>query len=240
MPSSPSSRLAKKLAPDRTAVLIIDYQNDFVAEGGALDKAGKHTPAFAGIEDVLHRLVEAARSVGAMVVFVRCEYNRQGGDPYLSEAFLEQAERRFNGLYTDIPVCVAGTWGQDFFGRLRPQPADLVVTKHRFNAFEGTDLDLLLRSRQIKALVFGGVVTHVCVESSVRAAFFKDYSSVVVRDGTAGWNPEWHEYSLAVMDWGFAEVVPSQAVLTAWEERGARRHPDTAHIPRAPAVRSAN
>lgn len=230
--------LATKLAPNRTAVVIIDYQNDFVAKGGALDKAGKHTPAFAKVEEVLYRLTQAARNVGALVVLVRCEYNRQGGDPYLSEAFLDQAERRFNGLYTKIPVCVQGTWGADFFGRVQAEPADVVVTKHRFSAFEGTDLDLLLRSRKIRTLVFAGVVTHVCVESSVRAAFFKDYSCVVVRDGTASWNPEWHDYSLAVMDWGFAEVTDSEKVLATWKESAPRSDSAQSDFVSAPGSRA--
>ena len=212
-----SSGLAGKLVPEKTALVVIDYQNDFVARGGALDKAGKYAPALEGVEPVLHSLVEGARRAGVPVIFVRCEYNRVGDSVHLSEAFLEQARRRFGGLYTEIPVCVSGTWGADFFGRVRPEPDDIVVTKHRFSAFEGTDLDLVLRSRGIRTLVFGGVVTHVCVESSVRDAFFKDYSSVVARDAVAGWQPQWHEVSLAVMDWGFAEVTGSEQVLDAWE-----------------------
>ena len=218
-----SPQLKEELAPGRTALVIIDFQNDFVARGGALDRAGKYSPVLGSIEAVLLKLVEGARRASVPVLFVRCEYNRAADRAYLSETFLEQARRSYGGLYTDIPVCVAGTWGARFYGQVQPEAPDLVVTKHRFSAFEGTDLDLILRSLGARALVIGGVVTHVCVESTVRDAFFKDYSCVVPSDAVAGYNQLWHDTSLAVMDWGFASVVESGAVLRAWASARAER-----------------
>ena len=159
------------------------------------------------------------RAAGCLVVFVRCHYDRER---YLSEAFLEQAARRYRGLYVDIDVCVAGTWGAEFAGGLAPAERDVVVSKHRFSAFEGTDLDLVLRTHGIRTLVVTGVVTHVCVESTVRDAFFRDYGSVVVDDAVAGWQPEWHRTSRAVMGRGVAEVVPSARLLRAWQAADRR------------------
>lgn len=206
----------EKVAPDRTAVLVVDYQHDFVSQGGALDRAGLFHPGLGEIAPTIAGVVDAGRAAGCLVAFVRCHYDRE---LYLSEAFLEQAARRYRGLYLDVPVCVAGTWGAEFAGGLAPVERDVVVTKHRFSAFEGTDLDLVLRTHGIRTLVVTGVVTHVCVESTVREAFFRDYSPVVLDDAVAGWQPEWHRTSLEVMDWGFAEVVPSSRLLVAWKAR---------------------
>ena len=214
VPQAPGRPLAEKVAPDRTAVVVIDYQNDFVSRGGALDRAGLFSPALAEIAPTIAALVDAGRAAGCVVVFVRCSYARA---PYLSEAFIEQASRRYRGLYVDVPVCVAGTWGAELAEGLQPEDGDITVTKHRFSAFEGTDLDLVLRTNAIRALVVTGVVTHVCVESTVRDAFFKDYSCVVPSDGVAGWQPDWHRTSLQVMDWGFAQVVSSAELLLAWK-----------------------
>lgn len=210
--------LGAKLDPGRTALLVIDYQNDFVSVGGALHAAGLFDPGLAQIAPTIAALVDSARAARALVVFVRCHYDR---DAYLSEAFLEQARRRYRGLYVDIPVCESGSWGADFAGGLMPEASDVVVTKHRFSGFEGTDLDLVLRSHGVRTIVATGVVTHVCVESTVRDAYFRDYMSVVPRDAVAGWQPDWHRTSLAVMDWGFAEVVGAADVLSAWQPSDA-------------------
>ncbi|MFQ5879073.1 MAG: cysteine hydrolase family protein [Dehalococcoidia bacterium] len=208
-------QLREKVKPAQSALIVVDYQNDFVARGGALDQAGLYAEGLASIEEPLCRVIDGARRVGCRVIFLRCEYNSRS-ECYLSEAWLDQAARRWKGLYLQVPVCVAGTWGAEFCGRVQPQEGDIVVTKHRFGAFEGTDLDLVLRANRIRTLIFAGVVTHVCVESTVRQAFFKDYFCVVPADVTAGWNEEWHRTSLAVMDWGFAEVVNSSALLQVW------------------------
>lgn len=212
--------LVDLLEPTRTAVVVIDYQNDFVSEGGALHRAGLHSPGLAGIAPDLGRLVGSAREAGALVVLVRCHYDR---DRYLSPAFLRQARRRFHGLYVDVPVCESGTWGAEFVPGFEPQDGDVVVTKHRFSAFAGTDLDQVLRNRGVTTLVVGGVVTHVCVESTVRDAAFLDYSCVVPRETTAGWQPDWHQTSLQVMDWGFGRVVGLQDVVGAWAGEAAQR-----------------
>ncbi|MPZ87248.1 MAG: isochorismatase family protein [Nitriliruptorales bacterium] len=204
----------EKVAPHRTAVVVVDYQHDFVSPGGALDRAGLFHPNLGEIAPTVAAVADAGRAAGCLVVFVRCHFDRER---YLSEAFLEQAARRYRGLYVDLPVCVAGTLGAEFAGGLAPTERDVVVTKHRFSAFEGTDLDLVLRTHDIRTLVVMGVVTHVCVESTVRDAFFSDYSPVVLEDAVAGWQPDWHRTSLEVMDWGFAEVVSASRLLVAWE-----------------------
>ena len=108
------------------------------------------------------------------------------------------------------PLCVEGTWGCDFYGEVRPLPEDIVVVKHRFNAFIDTDLNLILRSMGVRTLIFTGIATHVCVESTVRHAFFYDYYNVVVRDCVATWDDELHRVALKNMDFLFGQVVDSK------------------------------
>jgi ureidoacrylate peracid hydrolase len=221
--------LPDKVDPAQSAVLVVDYQNDFVAPGGALDRAGMLNPSLAAVEGRITELIDRGRRAGCKVVFLRCEYNSQPVEKYLSDVWLDQAARRWHGLYIDYPVCVAGTWGSEFYGRVQPDESDIVVTKHRFGGFEGTDLDMVLRANGIRTLIFGGVVTHVCVESTIRQAFFRDFFSVVVSDSVAGWQPDWHRTSLQVLDWGFAEVVTAGRLFEAWESGAAAAPaPDTA------------
>jgi ureidoacrylate peracid hydrolase len=207
--------LAEKVSPEHTAVVVVDYQNDFVAPGGALDQVGQRSSELEGIHDSIVACLEIARSAGARILFLRSEYSTPE-DKYVSDVFFDQALRRFHGLHGSIPICVPGTWGVEFFGEVQPEADDFVVTKHRFGGFEGTDLDLILRSNRIKTLVFTGGITQVCVESTVRQAFFHDYYAVIVRDVVAGAPRQWHEISLAVMDWGFGEVVDLEEMRTAW------------------------
>jgi ureidoacrylate peracid hydrolase len=166
------------------------------------------------------RLLAGARQMGIPVIFVASEYSSPG-DRYLSETFLAQARRRWNGRYVALPVCQRGTWGIDFFEDIRPAPGEMVVWKHRFDAFIETDLDLVLRSRQVRALVVAGVTTEVCVESTVRHAFFRDYACLVPRDAVAAYDEEMHDRSLRLMDRFFARVVDAAEVLEAWATAAA-------------------
>src|SRR5216683_563479 len=102
--------LSLKVRPEHCAILLVDVQNDFCAEGGRC-------------------------------VWIKNVYNT-GPNFYLSEAWLEQAARTRNGLYVKHPVCEAGEWNGDFY-KIRPQANEAIVIKHRFGAFESTDLDLV-------------------------------------------------------------------------------------------------
>lgn len=217
--TSPESKrpltLAEKARPKKSALIVVDYQNDFVASGGALDKVGKSTEPLAAIHDDLTDVIALARRAGARVLFLKCEYSTPD-NRFLSRVFLDQTRRKLEGLYHEIPVCEPGSWGSEFYGDVQPANDDLVVKKHRFGGFDGTDLDMVLRTNGIETLVFTGVVTHVCIESTVREAFFHDYFNIILRDVVAGYRPELHENSLKVMDWGFGEVVGLEDLRAVW------------------------
>lgn len=219
IPRHPDAKsLIDKVVPEHTAVLVVDYQNDFVASGGAFDKVGMFSDQLAHLHDKITETIDMARGVGARIVFLRCEYNTPD-NRYLSEVFLDQTQRNFKGLYHEVPVCVPDSWGAEFYGNATPIEGDIVVTKHRFGGFAGTNLDQLLRTNGIRTLIYTGVVTQVCVESTVREAFFRDYYNVVLSDVVGGYNDAWHEHSLKVIDWGFGEVIDLADLADAWSDK---------------------
>ena len=195
-------------APRETALLIIDVQNDFCAPEGVFARSGVDVSPAGRVLPAVRALLAGAREMGVPVIFLVSEYS-SADNRYLSEVFLAQARRRWNGRYVTLPVCQRGTWGIDFFADIRPQPGEAVVWKHRFDGFVDTDLETVLRSRQIRRVVVAGVTTEVCVESTVRHAFFRDYACFVPRDAVAAYDAEMHERSLRLMDRFFAQVVDS-------------------------------
>lgn len=216
LPRRPLTTLAEKVRPGRAALIVIDMQNDFCAEGGMMDHEGadlSHVQAMAGR---LPALVEAARAAGVFVVFVRNVYSTDT-NWYLSEVWLEQAARRRRESYTRRPVCEAGAWNGDFYGDLRPLASEPIVTKHRFDAFLNTDLDLVLRAHRIETIVLTGVATNVCVETTARAGFVRDYYIVLAGDGTATYSAEEHDAALRTIDRYFGEVVGVDELAGLWQ-----------------------
>ena len=206
--------LEEKVDPGHTALIVVDYQNDFVAQEGVFGRVGFDVQRFRDIEPDLSRFIPKVRGRGIPVIFIKCVYNTED-NRYLSDVFLSQARRTRSGVYHEHPLCVDGTWGSKFYGEVQPLEEDIIVVKHRFNAFIDTDLNLILRSMGIRTLIFTGIATHVCVESTVRHAFFYDYYNVVVRDCVATWDEELHRTALKNMDFLFGQVADAKEVFEA-------------------------
>jgi ureidoacrylate peracid hydrolase len=212
--------LSDKVRPEHAAVLLVDVQNDFCAEGGAMHREGRDMSL---VQTMVHRLeefVEAARAHKVPLVWIRNVYNTQP-NWYLSDVWLEQAKRRRKGCYIDIPVCEAGEWNGDFY-QIRPRRDEVIVTKHRYGAFESTDLDLVLRSMGIRTVIMTGIATNVCVETTARQAFLKDYYVVFTSDCTATYSQQQHDATLFNIDQFFGEVVTAEEVMKCWQPAAAR------------------
>jgi len=210
--------LEQKIDPRWAALLVIDMQNDFCATGGAFHRSGANVTPLQATAKPMAQLVGSACRSGVPVIFIRSVLNTPGGW-YLSDVTLEQALRCWNGRYNSIPMCEPGSWGGDFYEGLRPSESDLVITKHRFNAFVDTDLDLVLRSKGIRTLIACGVLTNICVESTVREAFFRDYYTIVPSDCVATVDDELQRVSLRNINYGFGLVVDSARLRQVWESR---------------------
>jgi ureidoacrylate peracid hydrolase len=189
------------------ALIVIDVQNDFCAAGGYYDRTGADLTAIEPAVNRLLQLIDCARLAGVMVIFVRSQY-----DPiYLSAT--QTARRRRVGW--DIPLCQVGTPGFDFY-RVQPAAGEPIVTKHRFDAFYGTDLELLLTGNHKRHLFFAGVATNVCVESSLRSAFMRDFEVVIVEDCAAARTTRAHGAALDNVRQHFGLVASAADVERAW------------------------
>ncbi len=206
--------LKQKVDPQHAALVLVDVQNDFCAEGGAMHREGRDLSLVKQMIPRLERLLAAARAAKVKCVWIRCAYNT-GPNHYLSEVWLEQAKRRRNGAYVQYGVCEPGEWNGDFF-HVRPAPDEVIVTKHRYGAFEGTDLDLVLRSCGIRSVIMTGVATNVCVETTARQAFLKDYYVVFTGDCSATFTQAAHEATLHNIDQFFGQVATSEEIMACW------------------------
>ena len=164
----------------------------------------------APIERAVDRLVhfiDAARRSGTAVIFVRSQYD----EVYLSET----QNRRRRRVGWDVPLCRVGTPGFDFY-KVQPLMGEPVVTKHRFDAFYQTDLELLLRTNGKHNLLFAGVATNVCVESSLRSAFMRDFSVILLEDCSAARNARAHEAALENVRYHFGIVAKADDIERSW------------------------
>ena len=197
-----------RVDPAHTAVLVIDMQNDFCAEGGYIANAFKKdmSPAKAVAGKVMET-VRAARAAGALVIWVKAIY-----DPtFVPAPYL--VKQREKGI--DAVCCGSGSWGADFF-MVEPAPGEFVIEKHRYSAFSCTELDNILRDRHIRTLVTVGVATNICVESTFRDGFHRGFYIVIPRDAVGSHNAEAHEASLRGAEFLFADVVPTERLCAAW------------------------
>lgn len=212
---TPFSNIREKVHPRHTALLVVDMQNDFIAEGGLVSKDGRDTAEARKLAQRLPPLLADARSAGVLVIFIRNVYSTER-NWYLSDAWLELASRKRAGGYTRIPVCRPGSWEGDFYGDVRPEAGDPIVTKHRYSAFHNTDLDTILRSNGVRTIIITGVVSNVCVETTAREGFVRDYYVVLPRDGAAAYSIADHEATLSNVDRFFGEVSSIEDLSAIW------------------------
>lgn len=165
--------------PKTTAVVLIEYQNDFTSPGGTLHDAVK------GVMDsnnMLANTVETAkqaRDLGATIVFVPItftdDYHELNPNPYgILKGVVDSKSFR------------KGSWGAEIVDQLKPQPQDIVIEgKRGLCGFASTNLDFILRSRGITDIALGGFLTNCCVESTMRTGYEKGYQVVTLKDCTA-------------------------------------------------------
>lgn len=195
----PFETFGETLRPQHTALLVIDVQRDLCG------------PDCQAMLPRLKAVIDAARRAGVYVVYVQNSVHPDG----LTVSASETARRQLLGL--KVEVTVDGTPGQEFVAEIAPQSGDPVVRKHRMNSFIGTDLDLLLRCRQIKSVVITGVSTHGCVINTSYAAVNNDYYVAVVQDCVASRVFAAHEAALAAMRTLLHYVVDSRTLLGVWK-----------------------
>jgi ureidoacrylate peracid hydrolase len=216
--------------PARTAVIVCDMQNDFGAERGMFHRAGIPISGIQAAVAPTARVLAAARRAAIQIVYLKMEF-----EPDLSNAGGPDApnfvihHRLGVGDPVQAPdgrksrVLIKDTWNTDIVAELAPEDGDIVVSKHRFSGFFETNLDAILKEREITSLVFTGCTTSVCVESTLRDAFFRDYRCLLLEDCAA--EPIGsdlphtnHEASVLVIEALFGWVSKSPAFEAALRE----------------------
>ena len=210
--------LEAKVRPSHAALIVVDMQNDFLAEGGMMDKLGLDISPMQSMVPKLVNFIEKAREVALPIIYIQAIYASEN-NWYLSDVYLEQSLRRgkTRNVELEYPVCEKGSWNADFYNGIKPLPGEIVVQKHRYSAFVNTDLDTILRSKGIRTLIMSGVVTNVCVESTTREGFMRDYYIVFLKDCTAAYSAELHRNTLTNVGLHFGEVVDSIDVIKCWK-----------------------
>ena len=190
----PARPEALHLKVAETAVIVIDMQNAYASVGGYVDLAGFDISGAQSTIAHIDTTLKAARAAGIQVIYLQ-----NGWDPDYIEAGtpLSPNYHKSNALKTmrrnpnlQGKLLARGGWDYEIVEALAPQPGDICVAKTRYSAFFNSQLDSLLRARGIRNLVFVGIATNVCVESTLRDGFHLEYFGVVLEDATHHLGPD--------------------------------------------------
>ena len=233
-PAAAPTRIAKvdarpepiELPVSRTAVVVVDLQNGYASPGGYRDLVGRDiAPARGVIENTL-RLVKQARSSGMTIVFLK-----NGWDPELKTSGGQGSPNWYKSNPLKLmreraelagKILTHGTWDYEFVEDVRPLPGDFVVPKARYSGFCGTDLDGVLRARDVRHLIFTGIASNVCVESTLRDAYFREYFCIFVEDATQQSGPSFIQDAVVYnVETFFGWVTDTRSICTALGESEA-------------------
>lgn len=182
------------IKPSETALIVVDMQNAYATKGGYVDLAGFDIAGAAACIEKTRQAVEAARAAGVLVIYFQNGWDKdyvEAGTPGSPNWHKSNALKTMRARPELAGTLLAkGTWDYDIVDGLAPQPGDILIPKTRYSGFFNTNIDSVLRARGIRTLVFTGVATNVCVESSLRDAFHLEYFGVVLEDATHHLGPD--------------------------------------------------
>jgi ureidoacrylate peracid hydrolase len=196
-------------APERSVLLVIDVQNDYCDAAGVFGRAGRDLSHVQAAVARLVSLVDAARRARVPVVWVRTQHDHWTDSP----AWLAR------GMRVAGEICRTGAWGADWY-RVSPTPDECVVVKHRYSAFVGSRLPVVLRTLGRPTLLLGGVTTNVCVESTARDASMRDYDVVLVEDCAGALTKSEHEAAVHNLRTYFGRVLDAATLEGYWASTG--------------------
>jgi biuret amidohydrolase len=184
---------------DRTAILMIDMQRDFLEPGGFGESLGNDVSLLARAIEPCRSLLDAARRKGLLIV-----HTREGHRPDLSDAPRAKLERGAPSLRIGAKgpmgrILIRGEPGHDIVAELAPRPGEPVIDKPGKGAFWATDLHAVLANRGIESLIVCGVTTEVCVHTTVREANDRGFRCIVPGDCCGSYFPEFHEIGLRMI-----------------------------------------
>jgi len=197
------------LTKTQKALVLVDVQNEFCDQEGVFGKKGMDLSPITNMMVALNRLVGSAREKGIPVVFVQ-NIEDENTDSF---AWCMRPDAKEDSA--NEGVCRRGTWGTELYGFV-PQKGEIVVQKNRFSGFLNTPLDAILRNRGIETLIFTGVATNICVETSARHASILDYHVILAPDACATWYPDLQEATCKNIRLWFGKVADSSEITSLW------------------------
>ena len=193
------------------ALMVIDVQNGFVSKGGSYDILGMDVSHYREVIPKIRDLISMCRDARIPVFYTQAVREASGIDlltkthKILPKSREERIKKR--------PICIRGTWDADIVDDIKPQENDHVVIKRRDSAFHDTETGVWLRSIGVDTLIFCGVDTSICVETSLREAFNIGYDVILVSDATASSNRKHYESTLENVRDYYGIVVESRELL---------------------------
>jgi ureidoacrylate peracid hydrolase len=173
----------------KTAVIVVDMQNDFGSKGGMFDRSGLDISVIQNVVGQTAKVLAAARRAGVKIIYLK-----MGFRPDLSDLGAADSVNRVRHLKIGVGqtvyapdgsesrILIRDTWNTDIVAELKPEPNDVIIYKKRFSGFYDTELDATLKQAGIKHLIITGCTTSVCVDSTIRDAMFRDYLCVSLKD----------------------------------------------------------
>jgi ureidoacrylate peracid hydrolase len=199
----------RKIVP---ALIVVDMQNGFVSKGGSYDRLGMNTPNYREIVPKLKELIEFCRSKEIPIFYTEAVKEASGIDllTHIHNFLPKSRQERLK-----VPICVRGTWDGVTMDELKPKENDPVVIKRRDSAFQDTEMRVWLESMGVNLLVFTGIDTSICVETSLRDGFNIGYDVMIVSDATASGDKRHYETTLERVRDYYGLVMDSERFKTA-------------------------
>lgn len=174
-------------------LIVVDIQNGFVSKGGSYDKLGMNTGEYRKIIPAVQELLSFCRSKNIPISYKEAVREASGIDLLLN---VHRILPRTRVERLRIPICVRGTWDADIIDEIKPNENDHIIIKRRDSAFQDTELRVWLQSVGINTLIFCGVDTSICVETSLRDGFNLGYDVILISDGTSSGIKKHYETTL--------------------------------------------
>ena len=163
-------QLLEKIAPDRAALIIVDMQNDFVASDGKMAQFGFYIQTIQDSIKPIQALLQTARKLNYPILHTRMIND------------INQNPSSWYAFWGEPAITLPGSWGAEHIDELKPQPGELIITKYTYGAFEGTNLNNVLRRRGIETVIVAGTDVNICAGDTMHQAFSRGYHVIAVSD----------------------------------------------------------